>query len=314
VLRIALRRLAIFVPTLFVVTLIGFWLQVAIPGDAAYAIGGPDPTPEQIANITKEFALNDPAPQRYWHWLTQALQGNLGTSYTSRRGVWGELWHRFPVTASLTLVALVIIILLGIPLGVLQGLRAGTRTDKGLLGVLSVAISAPGFWVATMLVFLFAVKLKWLPALGYVQFGTSPTQWLEHIFLPAFTLALGGFGIIARFLRTGIVGVRQESYVRALRARGLSSGRITFKHVLRNASLPAVTILGLNVGYLLSGAVIVEQIFTLPGMGSYALGSVQARNAPAIQGVILLSATVIMLVNLATDLTYSALNPKVRLS
>jgi peptide/nickel transport system permease protein len=193
-------------------------------------------------------------------------------------------------------------------------MRPGSKADKGLLGVVSVAISAPAFWVGTMLVFIFAVKMKLFPALGYVSFSQSPVEWASHIFLPALTLALGGFGIIARFLRTGIRGVSQEPFVRALHARGLSSLRVNYKHVLKNASLPTVTILGLNIGYLLSGVVIVEQIFTLPGMGTYAITAIQNRDAPAIQGVILVTAIIILTVNLLTDLTYSYLNPKVRLS
>jgi len=152
------------------------------------------------------------------------------------------------------------------------------------------------------------------PALGFVPFSQSPLEWARHIFLPALTLAFAGFGIIARFLRTGIVGVRNEDFVRALYARGLSRRRVSYKHILKNASLSTITILGLNIGFLLSGAVIVEQIFSLPGMGTYALQSIQNRDSPAVQGVILTLAVVIMLVNLLTDLTYRYLNPKVRLA
>jgi peptide/nickel transport system permease protein len=225
-----------------------------------------------------------------------------------------ELAHYFPVTLSLTIAALILIIVIGVPLGIIQGMNAGRAVDKGLLGVVSVAISAPGFWVGTVLVFLFAVKFKVFPALGFVPFSQSPVEWARHIFLPALTLAFAGFGIIARFLRTGIVGVRNEDFVRALYARGLSRRRVSYKHVLKNASLSTITILGLNIGFLLSGAVIVEQIFSLPGMGTYALQSIQNRDSPAVQGVILTLAVVIMLVNLVTDLTYRYLNPKVRLT
>jgi peptide/nickel transport system permease protein len=311
---IVAKRVASLVPMLFLVTVAAFFLQIAMPGNAAYAMLGNNATPEQVAQVRAEMHLDTPAPVRYWYWLDGVLHGNLGTSYSSHRRVASDLAHRFPVTASLAVMALILIVVIGVPLGIFQGLRPGSRSDKGLLGLLSLAISAPGFWVATMLIFLFAVKLQWLPALGYVPFQKSPTQWFTHIILPALTLSLGGLAIVARFLRTGIVGVRQENYVRALRARGLSERRITYKHILKNASLPAVTILGLNVGYLLSGAVIVEQIFTLPGMGSYALLAIQSRDAPAIQGVILLTAAIIMVVNLLTDLTYSALNPKVRVA
>jgi peptide/nickel transport system permease protein len=311
---IVLRRVAVLIPVLFIVTIAAFLLQLALPGDAAYALAGNNPTAEQIAHLRADMHLDQAWPVRYWYWLDGVFHGNLGTSYTSHQSVASELAHRMPITASLTVASLLLILLIGIPLGIFQGLHPGTKRDKSLLAGMSLAISAPGFWVATMLVFVFAVQLKWLPALGYVSLGQSPSSWLSHIILPAFTLALAGFAIIARFLRTGIVGEQQEPYVRALHARGLSAARVNYKHVLKNAALPTVTVLGLNVGYLLSGAVIVEQIFTLPGMGSYALQAIQSRNAPAIQGVILATAVVIMAVNLLTDLAYSALNPKVRLS
>lgn len=309
-----MRRLLSLIPVLFLVTLVAFFLQILMGGNAAYALAGFNATPEQIALIERQEHLSQPAIERYWYWLDGLFHGNLGISYATQRPVASELAHYFPVTASLTIASLVLIIVIGVPLGILQGMRAGSAMDKGLLAFVSVAISAPGFWVATMLVFLLAVKVRLLPALGYVPFQQSPLEWASHIFLPALTLSLGGFGIIARFLRTGIISVSNEDFVRSLRARGVSDRRISYKHILKNASLSTITILGLNIGYLLSGAVIVEQIFTLPGMGTYALTSIQTRDSPAVEGVILTTAIVIMVVNLLTDLTYSYLNPKVRLS
>jgi peptide/nickel transport system permease protein len=313
-LEVVIRRVLSLVPVLFVVTLIAFFLQIAIGGNPTYALAGLTATPAQIHYLEKQEHLNQPAIERYWYWLDGLFHGNLGISYASERPVTTELAHYFPVTLSLTIAALVLIIIIGVPIGILQGMKAGRAVDKGLLGVVSVAISAPGFWVGTMLVFLLAVKLKVFPALGFVPFSQSPLEWARHIFLPALTLALAGFGIIARFLRTGIVGVTNEDFVRALRARGLSNRRVFYGHVLKNASLSTITILGLNIGFLLSGAVVVEQIFSLPGMGTYALESIQNRDSPAVQGVILTLAVVIMVVNLLTDLTYRYLNPKVRLA
>lgn len=313
-LQVAVRRILVLVPVLFVVTLIAFFLQVLIGGNPAYALAGLNATPEQIHQIEKLEHLNQPAVVRYWYWLDGALHGNLGISYASQRPITTELAHYLPVTVSLTIAALVLIVIIGIPLGVLQGMKAGSAADKGLLGVVSVAISAPSFWVAMMLVFLLAVKLKVLPSLGYIPFQQSPLGWASHIILPAFTLSLTGFGIVARFLRTGIVGVSNEDFVRALHARGLSNRRVAYKHILKNASLSTITVLGLNIGYLLSAAVVVEQIFSLPGLGTYALQSIQTRDSPAVQGVILVTATIIMGVNLLADLAYSALNPKVRVT
>ena len=313
-LEVVIRRVLSLIPVLFFVTLIAFFLQVAIGGNPTYALAGLTATPAEIRHLERQEHLNVPPVERYWYWLDGLLHGNLGISYASERPVTTELAHYFPVTLSLTLAALVLILVIGVPLGILQGMNAGRAVDKGLLGVVSVAISAPGFWIGTVLVFLLAVKFKVFPALGFVPFSQSPLEWARHIFLPALTLAFAGFGIIARFLRTGIVGVRNEDFVRALYARGLSRRRVSYKHILKNASLSTITILGLNIGFLLSGAVIVEQIFSLPGMGTYALQSIQNRDSPAVQGVILTLAVVIMLVNLLTDLTYRYLNPKVRLA
>jgi peptide/nickel transport system permease protein len=313
-LEVVIRRVLSLIPVLFVVTLIAFFLQVAIGGNPTYALAGLTATPAEIRHLERQEHLNVPPVERYWYWLDGLFHGNLGISYASERPVTTELAHYFPVTLSLTLAALVLILVIGLPLGILQGMNAGRAVDKGLLGVVSVAISAPGFWIGTVLVFLLAVKFKVFPALGFVPFSQSPLEWARHIFLPALTLAFAGFGIIARFLRTGIVGVRNEDFVRALYARGLSRRRVSYKHILKNASLSTITILGLNIGFLLSGAVIVEQIFSLPGMGTYALTSIQNRDSPAVQGVILTLAVVIMLVNLLTDLTYRYLNPKVRLT
>ena len=313
-LEVVIRRVLSLIPVLFFVTLIAFFLQVAIGGNPTYALAGLTATPAEIRHLERQEHLNVPPVERYWYWLDGLLHGNLGISYASERPVTTELAHYFPVTLSLTIAALVLILVIGVPLGILQGMNAGRAVDKGLLGVVSVAISAPGFWIGTVLVFLLAVKFKVFPALGFVPFSQSPLEWARHIFLPALTLAFAGFGIIARFLRTGIVGVRNEDFVRALYARGLSRRRVSYKHILKNASLSTITILGLNIGFLLSGAVIVEQIFSLPGMGTYALTSIQNRDSPAVQGVILTLAVVIMLVNLLTDLTYRYLNPKVRLA
>jgi peptide/nickel transport system permease protein len=313
-LRVAVRRIVVLVPVLFVVTIAAFFLQVAIGGNPAYALGGLTATPEQIHQIEKLEHLNEPAFIRYWYWLDGALHGHLGTSYVSQRPVVSELAHYLPVTASLTVAALVLIIGIGIPIGILQGMRAGSALDKGLLGFVSFILSAPSFWVAMMLVFLLAVKAKVLPTLGYISITTSFGGWLSHIFLPALTLSLIGIGIVARFLRTGIVGVANEDFVRALHARGLSHRRVAYKHILKNASLSTITVLGLQIGALLSAAVIVEQIFSLPGMGTYALQSIGSRDSPAVQGVIITFAVIIMSINLLADLAYSYLNPRVRIT
>jgi peptide/nickel transport system permease protein len=198
--------------------------------------------------------------------------------------------------------------------GIAQGIKPGSRLDRGLLFAVSLALSTPGFWLATLLVLVFAVELQWLPAVGYVAFTESPVGWLQHIILPAVTLAVAAGAEMARQLRTGMVDVVQADFVRAARARGLTARRVMGKHALKNAAMPAVTIVGLRVGYLFAGAVIIEQIFQLPGLGNYALSAIQQRDYPALQGVVLAVATIIIVINLIVDLTYAWLNPKVRMA
>ena len=270
-LNVVTRRLLSLVPVLFLVTLVAFFLQVPMGGNAAFALAGLNATPGEIGRSNAR-STSEPPDRAVLVLARRALHGQPGHLVRLRAPGHHRAGPLLAGDASLTIAALILIIVIGVPLGILQGMRAGSAVDKGLLGFVSVAISAPGFWVATMLVFLLAVKVKVFPALGYVPVLTvAPGVGHATSSCLHFTLALAGFGIIARFLRTGIVGVSNEDFVRALHARGLSKRRINYKHVLKNASLSTITILGLNIGFLLSGAVIVEQIFTLPGMGTYAL-------------------------------------------
>jgi peptide/nickel transport system permease protein len=228
--------------------------------------------------------------------------------------VWDELERRWPVTAQLAFLSLGLSLLVGIPIGILQGLRAGSRLDKGLLGLVSLGIATPSFWIATMAVYLLAVKYRALPALGYVPFGESPWEWFRHLILPASTMAILGAAVIARFLRTSLVGVMQEDYIRAAWARGLSPSRVMGRHALRNGAMPVVTVVGLRVGSLLAGAVVIEQIFQLPGLGVYVRQAVQIRDYNVVMSVVLAIGVIVIAVNLVVDLMYYWLNPKVRVS
>jgi len=311
--RVIVNRLLLTVPLLLLVTMAAFLIGELTPGDRAQVIAGDFATPEAIEQVREELRLDDPAPTRYVRWLGDVLSGDLGKETRSKRPVSEEVQRRFPVTASLALSSLVISLLIGVPIGIIQGMRPGSKIDKALLGVVSIGLATPAFFVATLMIFYFAVKLKWLPAFGYVSFSDSPGQWLRHIIAPAFTLSIIGAAEIARQLRTGLVGVTQQDYIRAAEARGLSPARVMGKHALRNASLPAMTILGLRIGHLLAGSVIIEQIFQYRGLGTYALTAVTARDFVVVQSVILVIAVIVVGVNLLVDLAYSLLNPKVRL-
>lgn len=300
------------VPLIVLITLGTFCLGLLMPGDQDYAVAGSNATPERIEQIRDDLRLDDAAPVRYLRWAQDAVTGDLGDSAVTRRPVTDELSRRLPVTASLGLSALALSIVLGVPIGLAQGVRPGSKLDKGLLGVVSLALAAPSFWVATMLVFALSVQFGWLPTFGYVAFEDSPSDWARHIFMPAFTLAIVGAGEIARQLRSSLIGVMQEDHIRAVAARGLHPGRVIGKHALRNASLPVVTIVGLRVGHLLAGSVIVEHIFDLPGLGDYMLTAVLSQDIMVVQGVVLVTALIIISVNLAVDMAYYWLNPKVR--
>lgn len=310
--RVVLGRLASAVPLILLITLGTFVLGQLMPGDQAYAVAGQNATREEVEQVREDLDLDEPAPVRYVGWLADAVQGDLGVSAATRRPVADELGRRWPVTASLGLAALVLSLVVGIPIGVAQGLRPGSWLDRALLALVSVGLAAPAFWLATMLVYLLAVERRWLPAFGYVPFGESPAEWARHIAMPAITLAVVGGAEIARQLRGSLVGVMQQDHIRAATARGLGPGLVVGKHALRNASLPVLTIVGLRIGQLLAGAVVVEEIFQLHGLGSYALDAILNQDFAVVQGVVLVTAAVVVAANLLVDVLYYWASPKAR--
>jgi peptide/nickel transport system permease protein len=312
--RTVLRRLSGLPILLLLVTMATFGLTLLLPGDPAQAVAGNEATPEQVQLAREALHLDKPVPERYVNWLASVAHGDFGKSAVTSRSVTDELTKRLPITASIGAIAMLIAIVLGTTVGLIQALFANRFPDRALLTVISVGLAVPNFWLATMLVALFAVELQWLPAIGYTSFGDGPGEWFRHIILPVSTLAVFPIAEIARQIRTGLVGVLDRGYIRAARARGLSSTRLIGKHALKNASGPAVTIIGLRIGYLFAGSVIVERIFSVPGLGAYALQAISNRDVPAIQAIVLLSAVVVIATNLLVDICYVLLNPKVRLS
>jgi peptide/nickel transport system permease protein len=246
--------------------------------------------------------------------MGNALRGDFGESALTERSVSDELERRLPITGSIAFGAFIMALVIGTIIGVVQGVFAGRLPDKLLLFLVSLGLSTPNFWLATLFVTWFAVDLGWFPAIGYVPFTESPVEWLRYAFLPMLTLAIFTWSEIARQLRTGLVDVMDRDYVRAARARGLSNTRVVGKHALKNAVLPTITIVGMRLGFLLAGSIIIESIFGIPGLGSYALAAIQNRDVPIIQAVVLVSATVVIVVNLIVDIAYAFANPKVRVS
>ena len=312
--RFIVRRVLLAIPLLFLVSLAAFSLTWLLPGDPASAIGGIDSTPEQRAQIRERLNLDDPAPVRYLTWVGDAVTGDFGKSALTERSVGDEIKRRLPITGSIALGSFVMGLVVGALIGLVQGARAGRPIDKALLAFVSIGLATPGFWIATLFVTFFAVKLKWFPAIGYTAFSDSPGEWLKHAMLPMFTLAILTWSEVARQLRTGLVSVLDQDYIRAARARGLPNSRVVGKHALKNAALPTLTIIGLRLGHLLAGSIIIENIFNIPGLGAYALAAVQNRDVPIIHAVVLVSAAVVLLVNMVVDIAYAYVNPKVRVS
>jgi len=314
VIRVIVKRLLATIPLLFLITIGTFLLAQAIQGNPAQAIAGDGATQEQLDKVSAELHLDDPAPVRYVRWLSDVVHGNFGESVATHRSVSSEIARRWPVTASLAIASLILMLLIGIPLGIVQGMRPGSRLDKLLLGGVSLGLAAPNFLLGTLFVYVLSVRNHVLPAMSYVSFAKSPMEWAKHMLMPAMSIALVGGAEMARQIRTGLVGVAQSDYIRAAKARGLHPARITIKHALKNAAMPALTILGVRVGYLLAGSVIIEQIFQLHGLGEYTLQAIQNKDFIVVQGVVLALAAIVVATSLVVDIAYAWLNPKVRLA
>jgi peptide/nickel transport system permease protein len=314
VLGLLLRRLLVAIPLLLVVSLIVFSLILLIPGDPAIALAGQNPTLTQIAAVRERLGLNDPFFVQYWHWLSGVLHGDFGKSLFSSQTVGASIAARLPTTLSLALLALGIAAVLGTVLGVLAGLRPGTWTDRLLTFGASFGVAVPYFWVGMILVLVFSVGHHVLPAVGYVPLTEDPVAWFQHLILPASALALAPAAVVARQTRASLATVMTEDYVRTARAKGLNPLKIVAKHALKNAALPVVTAFGLEGNRLIGGTVVIEQLFALPGLGQLAYQGVFGRDFPVVQGVVLVAAAMVLLLNIIVDLSYGYFNPKVRQS
>ena len=305
-------RILTTIPVLVLVTFVVFGLVLLIPGDPAATIAGPDATVAEVAAVRERLGLDRPVLVQYWDWVTGALAGDLGTSLYTSRPVATSIGDGLPVTLSLAAMALLISLLIAVPTAVVSALRRGTWLDRIATVGSSLGIALPSFWLGLVFVLVFSLALGWLPATGYVPLDEDPAAWLRHILLPALTLGIASAAESARQLRGSMIGVLQQDYVRTARAKGLRERMVVGKHVLKNASVPLVTVLGLQVTALLGGAVLVEQVFGVPGLGLVAIGAVTTRDVPVIQGIVLVAVLVAVLCNLLVDLTYGYLNPKVR--
>lgn len=311
--RYLIRRLLGTIPLLVIVSIITFSLVLMLPGDPALTIAGDSASDAQLAAIRAKLGENDPVIVRYWNWVTHAVRGDFGRSLFTDIPVSSSIAQRAPLTISLTLVSLAIALVISLPCGLLAGLRKGTVADRLLTLGASMGVAIPSFWMGLLLSVFFAVKHRWLPAIGYVGITENPWEWLRHLVLPGLALGLTSAATLTRQLRASVITVMSQDYIRTARAKGLRRRSVVFKHLLKNASVPAVTALGLQIPVLLGGTVIIEGLFSLNGVGDFAVTSVLKRDLPIVQAVVLLSAVIVVLTNLAVDASYAYLNPKTRL-
>jgi peptide/nickel transport system permease protein len=304
------RRLLLLLPTLFGVSIVVFLLLRLIPGDPAQVIMGLRATPEGLAAINRDLGLDLPIYQQYLHWVGGLLTGDLGRDYRSNVAVSQLLATRLPVTLELTVLSLLIALLVAVPLGVRAAVRPGGLADRAASGIGLVGISIPDFWLGILLVLVFSLTFGIFPSSGYVPMGESFWGNLRYFALPSLTLATGLAAVLVRVTRSAVAEVLSRDFVRFLRAKGLRESAIVNRHVLRNASVAIITVIGLQFGYLLGGAVIVEQVFDLPGVGSLIVTATMERNYPVVQASMLVIALLFILVNLMTDLLYAVLNPR----
>jgi len=306
-----LRRLASGVVLLFAISFLAYMLISLPQPDIARQLLGIEATPAQVAAKRQELGLNDPILVQYWHWLSSALRGDLGRSWFTQLPVGSTIAARLPVTLSLMVGATLLTGVVGCGLGAWAGIRRGT-VDR-IVQIVGVAGHAlPGFLLTLVLALVFAVQLGWFPAVGYTPFTTSVSQWLASVTLPVIALSIGAIAGLSQQVRAAVISVMRQDYIRTLRARGLSTRRIVLRHALRNASAPALSILGVHFVALLGGAVVVEQIFGLPGIGSMAMQYTSRGDIPIVMGLLMVAVVCVVCVNLTVDLLIAWLNPRVR--
>jgi peptide/nickel transport system permease protein len=311
-LKFVARRLVAMIPILLGIILVTLLLLELMPGDPAEIMAGEQATPEAVELIRKDLRLDQPLWERFVDYSVGVVQGDLGRTPISGITVWSRMEAALPITLALGLVTMTFVVILGISGGVLSALRQGRFADRAVTAAAAVVQAIPPFVVGLALVIVLAVDRSWFPTNGYVKFGEDPYEWFRHLVLPALTLALRPAAEIARQTRGALVDTMEQDYIRASRAKGLPELLVVGKHAAKNAATPVVTVLGLQVGAIVGGAVIVELIYGLPGFGALALNAVVTRDLVLIQGVVLISALFTLAANLAVDVSYGYLNPKVR--
>ena len=307
-----IRRIATIIPTLVFVSLLIFALQQLLPGDPAVVLAGEDRDPNVVAYLHEKLHLDEPFPVRYYYWISAVLHGDLGESLRLQRPVLALILEKLPVTLELASFAIVIALTIGIPAGIISAVKRNTAWDYGANVIALWGLSTPNFWLGIMLILLFSVTLGWLPASGFVSPFENWRANVASLIMPAFVLGNAIAAVLMRHTRSAMLQVLSSDYVRTARAKGLPETGVVLKHALRNALIPVITLGALELGTLLSGAVLTEQVFTIPGFGKLIVDAVFNRDYAVVQGVVLFTATAYIVLNLVADVAYVVVNPRIR--
>lgn len=311
-LTVLLRRLGSAIPVLAIVSLVTFGLIHMIPGDPATAIAGLAATQEQVETIRRDLGLDQPVLSQLLHWYGALAHGDLGRSLLMGQPVLDVTLRRLPVTIALSVYALVLTLLLGLGAGIVAALRQNTWIDQAAMVLAMVGISLPNFYLGLLMIILFAVELRWLPTGGYVPLWDDPAGWLVTSTMPAISLALLQAGLLARITRSTMLEVLRQDYIRTAHAKGLPRRQVVLKHALANALIPITTVVGIIVSLLISGAVVTETLFSIPGIGQLLTQAVLNRDYPMVQGGLLVVTALLVLVNIGVDVCYALLDPRIR--
>jgi ABC-type dipeptide/oligopeptide/nickel transport system permease component len=308
-----LRRLLLLVPTLLLASVLIFAIIALAPGDPARMMLGTQATPEEVAVERTRMGLDKPIPVRFAIWLTDVAQLNLGVSQSNRRPVAALIGDALPYTLRLALSSLLVAVILGFALGILAAVNANGRIDAFITALSSLGLAMPTFWLGLLLILLFSVQLKWLPASGVGEANRPFFQDFQYLILPVITIAVSNLAVFSRYVRSAMIDILSADYVRTARAKGLSEQAVVIRHALRNALIPVVTIVGIQFGRLLGGAVITESVFSYPGIGRLVINSIANRDYPVVQATLMLVVLIFLVTNIVVDVSYAYLDPRVKL-
>ena len=309
-----LKRVATLIATLVGASIVVFLVLEILPGDAAQTMMGPDAAPEAVRALAAKLGLDRPPVERYGHWVAGMLSGNLGDSYAYSSPVFDLIAERLALTVPLALIAMVLTTALALAVGIYAAAHHNRMGDVGLMGLTQVGIAIPNFWFAILLILFFSVKLQWFSAGGFSGWGEGIGQGLQALLLPALSLAVVQAAILARITRSAVLEVMREDFVRSARAKGLSQRATLWGHVLRNALIPVITVMGLQFAELLAGTIVVENVFYLPGLGRLIFQSISNRDLIVVRNCVMLLATMVVLVNFVVDILYAVIDPRVKAS